>query len=150
VRDILVRCAGNQVFGECTRDCSLHPFFIVFPGRHMLLFVFLQPFEGMLGVHLPTSTVYDYIEHTHEMSRVNGVTGVFSIGPSAGYFLFFILVHVLFPFTAYASSDTNMHIHVITYITLFFWIKLKLIMPNFLTIQKTNIRHFLLVVLLLR
>jgi hypothetical protein len=36
-------------------------------------------------------------------------------------------------FTAYASSYTHMHIHVITYIALFFWIKLKLKMPNFLT-----------------
>jgi hypothetical protein len=42
-------------------------------------------------------------------------------------------VHVLLLFTAYASSYTHMHIHVITYIALFFWIKLKLKMPNFLT-----------------
>jgi hypothetical protein len=35
-----------------------------------------------------------------------------------------------------------MHIHVITYITLDFWIKLKLIMSNPLTIQKLHIRHF--------
>ena len=35
-----------------------------------------------------------------------------------------------------------MHIHVITYIALIFWIKLKLKMPNFLTIQKSDIRHF--------
>jgi hypothetical protein len=42
-------------------------------------------------------------------------------------------VHVSLLFTAYASSYTHMHIHVITYITLFFWIKLKLKMPNFLT-----------------
>jgi hypothetical protein len=31
-------------------------------------------FEGLHCVHLPASIVYDYIEHTHEMSRVNGVT----------------------------------------------------------------------------
>jgi hypothetical protein len=42
-------------------------------------------------------------------------------------------VHVSLLFTAYASSYTHMHIHVITYIALFFWIKLKLKMPNFLT-----------------
>jgi hypothetical protein len=42
-------------------------------------------------------------------------------------------VHVSLLFTAYASSYTHMHIHVITYIALIFWIKLKLKMPNFLT-----------------
>jgi hypothetical protein len=43
-------------------------------------------------------------------------------------------VHVSLLFTAYASSYTHMHIHVITYIALIFWIKLKLKMPNFLTL----------------
>jgi hypothetical protein len=126
-------CAGNQVFGERIRDSSHNLFFIVFPGRRVLLFIFQQSFEGLHGVHLPESDVYDYIEHTHEMSRVIGATDAFSIGPSTGYFIFSVFVHVLFLFTTYASSDTHMHIHVITYITLFFWIKLKLIMPNFLT-----------------
>jgi hypothetical protein len=51
-------------------------------------------------------------------------------------------VHVLLLFTAYVSSDTHMYIHVFIYITLVFWIKLKLIMPNSLTIQKPDIRHF--------
>jgi hypothetical protein len=32
------------------------------------------------------------------------------------------------------NSGTHIHIHVVTYITMFFWIKLKLMMPNFLTI----------------
>jgi hypothetical protein len=125
-------------------------FFIVFPGRHVLLFFFQRPFKGLYGVHLPTSTLYGYIEHTPKMSRVNGAIDALSIGPSTGYILFFVFVHVLLLFTTYASSYTHMHIHVITYITLFFWIKLKLKMPKFLTIQKYDIRHFLLVVLLLR
>jgi hypothetical protein len=42
-------------------------------------------------------------------------------------------------FTAYASSYTHMHIHVITYITLIFWIKLKLKMPNFLTVTSSRV-----------
>lgn len=67
------------------------------------------------------------------MSRVNGATGALSIGPSAGYTLFFVFMHVSLLFTAYASSYTHMHIHVITYIALIIWIKLKLKMPNFLT-----------------
>jgi hypothetical protein len=53
-------------------------------------------------------------------------------------------------FTAYVSSDTQMHIHVVTYITVIFSIKLKLKMYISLTIQKPDIRYFLLVVLLLR
>jgi hypothetical protein len=85
------------------------------------------------------SSAYDYIEHTHEMSRVNGSTDALSIGPSAGYFLFSILVHVSFLFTTYATSGTHMHIHVVTYIKLVFWIKLKLIMPNFLIVSSSII-----------
>jgi hypothetical protein len=66
------------------------------------------------------STAYDYIEHTHEMSRVNRATDALSIGPSAGYNLFFVFVHILLLFTAYVSSDTHMYIQVITYITMIF------------------------------
>jgi hypothetical protein len=106
-------------------------------------------FEGLHCVHLPASTAYDYIEHTHEMSHVNRATDALSIGPSAGYNMFFVFVHILLLFTAYVSSDTHMHIHVVTYISVIFWIKLKLKMPISLTIQKSDIRHFLLVVLLL-
>jgi hypothetical protein len=65
------------------------------------------------------------------MSRVNGATDALSIGPSTGYTLFFVFVHILLLFTAYVSSDTYMHIHFVTYITVVFWIKLKLKMPIF-------------------
>jgi hypothetical protein len=102
----------------------------------------LAPFEGLHSVYLPASTAYDYIEHTHKMSHVNGATNALSISPSTRYTLFFVLVHVLLLFTTYVSSDTHMHIHVIIYITMGFWIKLKLIMPNFLTMPKPDIRHF--------
>jgi hypothetical protein len=49
------------------------------------------------------------------MSHVNGATNAVSIGPSEGYTLFLVFVHILLFFTAYVSSDTHMHIHVITY-----------------------------------
>jgi hypothetical protein len=91
---------------------------------------------------MPASTAYDYIEHTHEMSRVNGATDALSNGPSVEYTLFLVFVHILLLFTVYVSSDTHMHIHVITYITLVFWIKLKLKMHISLTIRKPYIRHF--------
>jgi hypothetical protein len=64
--------------------------------------------------------MYDYIEHTHEMSRVNGATDTLSIGPSAGYNLLFVFVHILLLFTVYVSSNTHIHIHVITHITVIF------------------------------
>jgi hypothetical protein len=68
------------------------------------------------------------------MSRVNGATDALSISPSVGYTLFFVFMHISLLFTAYVSSYTHMHIYVITYITLFFWIKLKLKMSKFLTV----------------
>jgi hypothetical protein len=121
-------CAGDQVFGERTHDCSFRPL-----NQHWFGSSSSAPFEGLHCVHLPASIAYDYIEHTHEMSRVNGATDVSSIGPSVGYILFLVIVHVLLLFTAYVSRHTHMHIHIVTYITLVFWIKLKLIMPNSLT-----------------
>jgi hypothetical protein len=60
------------------------------------------------------------------MSRVNGVTDALSIGPSAWYTPFLVFMHILLLFTAYMSNDTHIHIHVVTYITVIFWIKLIL------------------------
>lgn len=37
-------------------------------------------------------------------------------------------------YTTYENSDIHVNIHVITYTILFFWIKLKLMMSNFLTV----------------
>jgi hypothetical protein len=76
------------------------------------------------------------------MSRVNGATDALSIGPSARYNLFFVFVHILLLFTVYVSSDTHMHIYVVTYIVVIFWITLKLEMTISPTIQKPDIRHF--------
>jgi hypothetical protein len=78
------------------------------------------PFEGAHYVHLPTSSSCDYIKHTHEMSRVNGATDAFSIGPSIGYFLFFHTCACFISVYCYANSGTHMHIQVIIYITLVF------------------------------
>jgi hypothetical protein len=64
---------------------------------------------------------------------VNGATDALSNGPSVGYNLFFVFMHILLLFTAYVCSDTHMHIHVVTYITVIFCIKLKLKMPISLT-----------------
>jgi hypothetical protein len=120
-REILAWGCGQSVFGERTHNCSLRLL-----DQHWSSSSSSAPFEGLHCVHLPASTAYNYIEHTHEMSRVNGATDALSIGPSAGYIVFLVIVHVLLLFTAYVSSDTHMHIHVVTYITMIFWIKLKL------------------------
>jgi hypothetical protein len=74
-------CIGDEVFGERTHDCLLHPFdqhcfiyirfFVVFPRRRVLMFFFRRPFEGLHCVHLAASNLYGYIEHTHETSHVN-------------------------------------------------------------------------------
>jgi hypothetical protein len=45
--------------------------------------------------------MYDYIEHTHKMSRVNGAADALSIGPSAWYTLIFVFVDILLLFTPY-------------------------------------------------
>jgi hypothetical protein len=50
-------------------------------------------------------TAYDYIEHTHEMSHVNGATDALSIGPSTGYTLSLVFVHILLLFTAYVTPS---------------------------------------------
>jgi hypothetical protein len=101
------------------------------------------PFEGLHCVHLPATTAYDYIEHTHEMSRVNEVTDALSIGPSAGHTLFLVFVHILLLLTAYVISGTHIHIHVVTNITVIFWIKLKLKMPINLTMRWWWINSFI-------
>jgi hypothetical protein len=127
-RATLARVWGRSGFGERTRDCSLCS-----TDQRWSSSSSPAPFERLHYVHLPTSTTYDYIKHTHKMSRVNGAIVALSIGPSVGYNLFFVFVYILLLFTAYVSSDTHMHIHVVTYITVIFWIKLKLKMPISLT-----------------
>jgi hypothetical protein len=111
-RATLARCAGDQVFGERTRDCSRRPL-----DQHWSSFSSPTPFEGLHFIYLPASTAYDYIEHTHEMSRVNGATDALSVGPSARYTLFLVFVHILLLFTAmwvvihictYMSSHTSL------------------------------------------
>jgi hypothetical protein len=67
------------------------------------------------------------------MSRVNGALGTLSIGRCVGYSLLLIFVHVILLFTATVSSYAHIHIYVITFIALFFWIKLNMKMPKFLT-----------------
>jgi hypothetical protein len=52
-------CAGDHVFGERTRDCSLRPLDQPWSSSSSSTL-----FVGLHCVHLPASTAYDYIEHT--------------------------------------------------------------------------------------
>jgi hypothetical protein len=47
------------------------------------------------------------------MSRVNGAIAALSIDTFARYNMFFVFVHILLLFTAYVSTDTHMHMHVV-------------------------------------
>ena len=143
----LLGYVSDQIFGEHHRDCSL--FMNIFMvmlliGSSSLSSPQWTP-EGLRGEHLPASTVvHDFDQHTMT-TRVNGATSALSMGPSAGYnpFLgfvkfniFSVMVYMLFMFisaTIASSNITHMHIHVVTNLLWFFWIKFNMKMPQYLT-----------------
>ena len=76
-------------------------------------------------------------------TSANGASDVLGIGPSAGYSLIF-LITVICAFTVFICmsslhavvfvKDIHMHIHAVTnLLMLFFWIKLIMKMPKYLT-----------------
>ena len=78
------------------------------------------------------------------MSGANGTSDALGMGPSAGYTLN-SLITVLCVLTVSIGmsylhavafvSDIHIHIYVVTYLLMFyFWIKLTIKMPNYLTI----------------
>ena len=86
------------------------------------------------------------------MSGANGASDALGMRPSAGYTLN-SLITVLCVLTVSIGmsylhavafvSDIHIHIYVVTNLLIFyFWIKLTMKMPNFLTIQKPNVRQF--------
>ena len=85
-------------------------------------------------------------------SSVNGASDALGMGPSAGYTLNSVIT-ILCVLTISISmsylhvvafvSDIHIHIYVVTNLLMFyFWIKLTMKMPNYLTIQKPNVRQF--------
>ena len=81
------------------------------------------------------------------MSGANGASDALGMGPSAGYTLISVII-VLCVLTVSMSisymhavafvRDIHMHIYVVTNLLMFyFWIKLTMKMPNYLTLQKT-------------
>ena len=83
-------------------------------------------------------------------TSASGASDALGMGPSAGYSLIY-LITVICAFTVitYMSSlhvvafvrDIHMHIYaIINLLMLYFWIKLTMILHNYLTIQKPNVR----------
>jgi hypothetical protein len=105
-----------RFLGSTQRNCLIDIDLFREPIR-LLLAGCSQDYTANINLHrIPI----DYIEHTHEMSHVNGATGALSTGTSAGYSLLLIFVHVILLFTATMSSNAHMHISVIIFITLYF------------------------------
>ena len=99
-----------------------------------------------MGLHyeyLPTLTVvHDFEQHT--MSDANGASDTLGMGPSTGYTLN-SLITVLCVLTVSIGmsylhavafvTDIHMHIYVVPNLLIFyFWIKLTMKMPNYLTV----------------
>jgi len=82
------------------------------------------------------------------MSGANGASDVLGMGPPAGYTLISVIT-VLCVFTVSISisyllvvafvRDIHMHIYVVTNLLMFyFWIKLTMKMPNYLTVARST------------
>ena len=116
-----------------------------------------DPFVGLHYEHLPVSTVvHDFEQRT--MSGANGASDALGMGPSTGYNLISVItalcvlnvsICMLCLHAVTFVRDIHMHIYVVTNLLMFYlWIKFTMKLPNFLAIQKPNVRNFLLVVLL--
>ena len=95
--------------------------------------------------------VHDFEQRTMSTSA-NGASDALDMGPSTGYSLISV-ISVLCVFTVFTSMSSlhavvfikniHMHIYIVTnLLMLFFWIKLIMKLPKFLTIQKPNVRQF--------
>ena len=124
-------------------------FLVIDRGTHLLTG---DPFVGLHCEHRPASTVvHDFKQRTISTSA-NGAFDALGMGPSAGYILIsMITVFCVLTVSIYMSClhavafvrNIHMHIYAITnLLMLFFWIKLIMKMPKFLTIQKPNVRQF--------
>jgi hypothetical protein len=121
---------GDQIFEERLRDCScdlfvpalrLHPAVRHLSGATSATIILPDDRSRDCTAHIFLHRLCTATSNKHtEMSRVNGATNDLSISPSTGYTLFFVFMHVSLLFIAYVNSYIHMHIHVITYIALFF------------------------------
>ena len=111
-----------------------------------------DPFVGLHCEHRPAPTVVHDFEQRTMSTSANGASDALGMGPFAGYNLI-SMITVLCAFTVFICMsslhdvafvrDIRMHIYAITnLLMLYFWIKLTMKMPNYLTIQKPNVRQF--------
>ena len=107
---------------------------------------------GLHYEHLPASTVVRDFEQRTISTSANGASDALGMGPSVGYSLISVItVFCILTVSISMSSmhavafirNIHMHIYAITnLLMLYFWIKLIMKMPNYLTIQKPNLRQF--------
>ena len=106
-----------------------------------------DPFVGLHCEHLPTSTVvHDFEQRT--MSGASGAYDALGMGPSARYTpisvitvlcVLTISISISYLHAVTFVRDIHMHIYVVTKLLMFyFWIKLTMKMPNFLTLLTLN------------
>jgi hypothetical protein len=151
---ICVTCSGVWAIRFLGSIFTPAHFFLV--SANIIFFFFgssasQRTFEGLHCEHRPASTVVRYFEQHTMSTHVNGATGALSMGPFAGYTsnltvsIFskvFVLLNMISMFIIVVTSSSHVHIFVVTNLLLFIWIKLNMKMPNFLTIQKLDIRLF--------
>ena len=103
-----------------------------------------DPFAGLHCEHRPASTVVHDFEQRTMSTSANGASDVLGMGPSARY----ILISVITVFCVLTVSicmsclhavafvrDIHMHMYAITnLLMLYFWIKLIMKMPKYLTV----------------
>ena len=103
-----------------------------------------DPFVGLHCEHLPTSTVVHDFEQRTMSTSANEASDALGMGPSAGH----SLISVLCVFTVFTSMSSlhvvvfikniHMHIYVVkNLLMLFFWIKLIMKLPKFLTLHQS-------------
>ena len=112
----------------------------------------LLPGDSFVGLHCehrPAPTVVRDFEQRTMLTSANGASDTLSMGPSAGYNLnsvftsFCVLtVSICMSYLHAVAfvSDIHMHIYVVTnFLMFYFWIKLIMKMPNYLT-QRVRLR----------
>ena len=106
---------------------------------------------GLHYEHLPTSTVVHDFEQRTMSTNANGASDALGMGPSAVYNLNSVItalcalaVSICMSYLHAVAfvSDIHMHLYVVTNLLMFyFWIKLTMKMPNYLTSSSTKLRE---------
>ena len=118
-------------------------FFLVFACGTPRRLLSGDTFVGLHCEHRPASTVVHDFEQRTMSTSANGASDALGMEPCVGYSLIY-LITVIYVFTVFISMSSlhavefvrniHMHIYVATNLLIFyFWIKLTMKMPNYLT-----------------